>query len=518
MKPVIKCRTGKYTGTVENETNVFSFKGISYAQAPVGKLRWKPPVPLKPSSDTFDASHFGKLCPQTNDIPEEMLSENCLKLNIWTKDLDCSGKTVMVFFHGGSYAGGGTVLPEYSGQYLAAAFSNLIVVTCHYRLNLLGFIDFSGVPGGSEYKESGYLGLLDCQEALRWIQNNIENFGGDPSNVTIFGESAGGGIVSLLMTAESSKGLFRRVIAQSGSCGLSFTIDKFRKNSQAEMLLDISGCTCMNELVSKSVHELLRAMYTETGKKGPEGGSTLADLNNFPLVGSGSIFPSDWYSALKNGWAKDVDLIIGTTEDEFRMWIPEQKKDTDEENTESYYYFIKEKYEDLLRRSPENRRIRIRKALNLTRTEKDKPSEYFPGIWKYTFIENEEFFRCPALKMAEAHCLSKGKGRTYMYLWGKHADIFPYLHACHACELPYVFLHLHENILCGNTDPKLALMTSAAWVHFAETGSPDTEYASWNEYDLNCRSTMYFSNSSEMYMVKDPYSVHRKLLRDICEC
>lgn len=515
MNPTVTCRTGTYIGMIEAETKVCSFKGIAYAEPPIGKFRWKAPIPAECSSKTFDASHFGKSCPQTTGIPDKSMSEDCLSLNIWTKSLNTYGKAVMVFFHGGSYAGGTSDFPVYNGQYLADNFNDIIIVSCNYRLNLFGFIDFSNVKGGDGYKDSPYLGILDCQMALKWIQQNIEFFGGDPSNVTIFGESAGGGIVSLLMTADTSKGLFRRVIAQSGSCGLSFNRAKYRKNSQAEMLLSITGCRNMYELTELSTQEILKAMHTQTDRKGLEGGSTLSDLNNFPLAGSGSIIPNDLYSALKNGWSKDTDLIIGTTEDEFRMWITEQRKQSEDANLKSYYNFIKGKYEQLMKRSDQRQICNINKAISINHAENDAVSEKYPHIWDYTYIENEDFFRLPAIKMAEARISSDGTGKTYMYLWGKHADILPYLHAAHAAELPYVFMHHKYNSCSGNVNKKLALMTASSWVQFAKSGSPDTAFCTWQEYNLCERNTMYFSNDNQMQMVCDPYGRQRALLSNI---
>lgn len=179
------------------ENGVLAFKGIPYAKAPVGELRWKAPQPVEASDATFEAKEYGLPGLQSYDEGEVAshgeLSEDCLKLNVWTTDLNMQkGRPVMVWIHGGSYGWGGTADPMYEGKFLPAEYPDVVMVTIEYRVNAMGFSDFSKVPGGEAFTDSPNLGILDQQQALRWIKNNISAFGGDPDNVTIFGESAGG--------------------------------------------------------------------------------------------------------------------------------------------------------------------------------------------------------------------------------------------------------------------------------------------------------------------------------------
>ena len=186
----VTCNNGIFVGLQKD--NVLSFKGIPYAKPPIGNLRWKRPILLENSNKVFQAYYFGKSPIQT-EIESELgsyypQSEDCLKLNIWlnTKN-ESTDKTVMVFIHGGSYGWGGTSDPLYDGHNLVNKFPDIILVTIEYRLGVFGFIDFSSLDEKGEYKSSSNLGLLDQICALKWIKKNINNFGGNPDNITIFG-------------------------------------------------------------------------------------------------------------------------------------------------------------------------------------------------------------------------------------------------------------------------------------------------------------------------------------------
>ena len=206
-RPVAVCTNGIFVGTHEDETGVVTFKGIPFAKQPVGDLRWKAQQKPETLLDTFDVAEFSDdplgdydnsaqiltlidaktlghtvLQPEIEGEPASLnpQGEDCLTLNVWTKNLENPGKAVMVFIHGGGYFAGGSADPMYNGQYLAAKDDDIIVVSINYRVNMMGFIDFSDVEGGEEFPDAPNLGLLDCIAALKWIQENIESFGGGP--------------------------------------------------------------------------------------------------------------------------------------------------------------------------------------------------------------------------------------------------------------------------------------------------------------------------------------------------
>ena len=189
----VDCDNGTFVGREAN--GVRAFKGIPYAEPPVGALRWQPPVDAGPDEGVYEAAYFGKSCIQTEADTERaslyLQGEDCLTLNVWSSTAESSGRAVMVFFPGGGFGWGGTADPIYDGQRFVEAHSDIVLVTANYRVGMMGFMDFSGVPGGEAYEKSGNLGLLDQISALRWVRRNIAAFGGDPDNVTISGNPPG---------------------------------------------------------------------------------------------------------------------------------------------------------------------------------------------------------------------------------------------------------------------------------------------------------------------------------------
>ncbi|MCR5783703.1 MAG: carboxylesterase family protein [Clostridia bacterium] len=303
------CSNGVFVGLADN--GVISYKGIPYAEPPVGKLRWKNPVPARNSGTVYQAYYFGR-SPIQSEWPSEEgsyypQSEDCLTLNVWSNaGGPAGGKTVMVFFHGGSYGWGATSDPMYDGHNLVEKYPDIILVTVEYRLGILGFIDFSSVPGGEAYSTSGNLGLLDQICALQWIKKNISAFGGDPDNITIFGESAGAGSVSLIPLIKEADGLYQRVIAESGSVALTYSKEECQ--NLTKLLLKKSGCTTMDELTALSEEELISL------------NEELNDYNNFPER-DGIVLPEDPYGAYADGGAAKTDMLIGSNADEVRYWI-----------------------------------------------------------------------------------------------------------------------------------------------------------------------------------------------------
>ena len=206
----VKLRQGIYNGFVD-EQGIQTWQGIPYAKPPVGNLRWRAPEKLEAGNKEFDAKNFGYSAIQEEDETEyaSLLpqSEDCLTLNIWTRGVE-GKKPVMVFIHGGAFIVGGSGDPIYNGSKLAA--HDVVVVTINYRLNIFGFMNFAEIDPA--FEDTGYLGIKDQVAALDWVKENISAFGGDPDNVTIFGESAGAASVMLLMVLPQAKGLFQKVI------------------------------------------------------------------------------------------------------------------------------------------------------------------------------------------------------------------------------------------------------------------------------------------------------------------
>ena len=485
------CNNGVFIGLADN--GVTSYKGIPYAEPPVGALRWKSPVPAQDSKNVYQAYYYGHSPIQTEWPSEEgsyyPQSEDCLTLNIWANANEPGeGKTVMVFFHGGSYGWGATSDPMYDGHNLVAKYPDIILVTVEYRLGILGFIDFSSVPGGEAYSTSGNLGLLDQVCALQWIQHNISAFGGDPDNVTIFGESAGAGSVSLLPLIDAADGLYKRVIAESGSVALTYSKEECQ--NLTKLLLEKSGCATMNELTALSEKDL-KSLNDD-----------LNDYNNFPER-DGIVLPEDLYDAYASGYASKADMLIGSNADEVRYWIAEMG------------YYVPgisgmPLYQHLLPVMYENNRK------SMTDEEKQSVDEFLSlksgqKIWKLTELYNELLFRVPAMKQAELH--AESGNRVYTYYWTMPGEDET-VGACHAIELTYVFNNPQVTIYNGNAyDHELADTVQNMWVTFARTGDPSTEAILWQPYNKQTRMTMVLGEG--VYMESDLKEDQRKLFEPL---
>lgn len=515
-QPLINCYNGSFVGSIENN-GIMSFKGIPFAKAPIGKLRWKAPVPVEKSVEACDATRFGKSCIQSESSTEtasknpEGLSDDCLTLNIWTSDLIKKNKPIMFYIHGGAFGWGGTSDPLYNGKFIVKEHPEVIVVTCNYRIGILGFADFSEIEGGEEYPDAGYLGILDIIEGLKWVQQNATAFYGDPNNITIFGESAGGGIVSILMCMKETEGLFNRAIAQSGCVNFTYQKSDYKKRGQMDRLYEMTGAKNMNDLIAISDKDLLK-IYTELD----ENGKCLGDINNLPLRGENSPIPEDLYGAIERGVHKDTELIIGTTADECRYFIDgisepsimDVPKEELEEFTLLKFKTFEYAYEKRI-----NRNLSI-----LTDEEKENVNKFFERyqddrIWQLIEFANEYAFRLPAYQFAYNH--SKAGGKTYMYYFGKENTNNGWIKACHASELSYVFHNLEDTIFCGEVIEDLADRVCGAWTNFAITGNPSSEEMKWDEFACDNQITLVINNDCTSELKKDFKQIETNLLLSI---
>ena len=481
-----KCANGIFIGTRKDKLLVF--RGIPFACPPAGELRWKKPKPAPDGDGVYEAKYNGRTPIQT-EWPTERASyypqgEDCLYLNVWTApEPKAAGKTVMVFIHGGSYGWGGTADPLYDGENLVRAHPEVVLVTIAYRVGLTGFTDFSSVPGGEAYPDAPNLGIWDQIEALRWVRRNITAFGGDPESVTVFGESAGGGSVSLLPFIPEAKGLFRRVIAESGSVALTYSKEECQDFTRR--LMKAAGAENMQDLLSLSETELMQV------------NEKVNFYNNFPQR-DGVLIPDDPYEPYREGKTVDTDILIGTNADEANYWVNEVG------GIIPFRMGIPIQYENNLHLlSPEDRK-RVRKYMKMK-------TGY--SLWKIAGFFTEVMFRLPAVRQAEEH--SRNGGRVFMYYWKKRSHL-PHLRACHAVELVYVFGNVTDTIYTGKpADPALSRQVQDQWVRFAENGDPGTETLPWPAYDTENRWTMILKEDSEAAM--DPLPEQRKVLDPILE-
>jgi len=492
-KAAVKCSNGTFVGS-ENGS-VISYKGIPYAEPPTGKLRWKAPIPAAADDGVYEAYYFGHSPIQT-EWPSEPgsyypQSEDCLTLNIWTnKSNNSTSKPVMVFFHGGSYGWGAASDPIYDGYNLIRKFDDIILVSVEFRNGIYGFMDFSSVKGGEKFRESGNLGLLDQKCALEWVQANIEGFGGDPDNVTIFGESSGAGSVSLLPLIEGTDGLFARMIAQSGSIALTYSRQECRNLTQ--MLLEETGCSDMDGLMALSENELRKV------------NEKLNDYNNFPER-DGIVLPEDLYEAYRSGKSSGVDILTGTNADEVNYWVWEMGYTVPViPGSWTYKLMIPLMYENNMRELQKDEAECVDSFMSMKSGSKTKKLSEF-----YT----EVLFRVPAMRQAALH--ADNDNSTYVYYW-TYPCSDKEIGACHAVELAYVFNNPEEDIYTGgNYDTDLADTVQHMWVNFARTGDPSIEEHPWAEYDTDSRKTMVLG--SNIRMESDIKAEQRKMLEPILD-
>ena len=499
----VKCKNGIFVGKLKE--NVISFKGIPYAKPPIDELRWKNPIPVEDSNKVYQAYYYGKT-PIQREKPISFGSyypqgEDCLYLNIWVNKNDKSeDKPIIAFIHGGSYKELAANEPLQDGQNLVEKFHDLIFVSIEYRLGSLGFINFESVEGGENYKTTNNLGLLDMICGLKWIQNNIKNFGGDPAKVTLMGESAGAAAISLLPLIDKSNGLFKRIIAESGSLSLSYS--KSETKLLAEKLLQKSGAKNMEDLIDLSEEEMSKLM------------KEINDYSNF-AERDGNILPLDLYEAYKDGKGNDIDMLLGTNEYEFNYWVKELGFSSLANKItmglsgltgltgellfrieipilfESYYY------KDM---NTEDKK-RVDQFLKILKGEK---------IWKYSEFFTEIIFRLPMTKQAEYH--SEAGGNTYVYIW-KYAAEQKRLGAFHTIEMPYTLNNVGKYEYGTIENSEFENKVQEMWVNFARTGNPSISKINWEQFDTDKRKIMVIDENFET--IEDYKPEQRKLLEPL---
>ena len=321
MPPIANTRYGQLEGVGEDGLSVF--RGVPFAAPPVGDLRFRAPRPPEAWDGVRDATEFASMSMQTFTPGIELLGawegpvgEDCLTLNVWTPGLDDAARPVMVWIHGGGFSGGSGSTPIYDGRRLAQR-GDVVVVTINYRLGALGSFYNPALTDGDD-PHSGNYGMRDQVAALEWVRDHIAGFGGDPNNVTIFGESAGGMSVGVLLGAAEAEGLFHRAIPQSGAGHHSLPVDMATEVGRrfcAVLEVNPEDAATLRSIPVQDVLDAQNALMADPETSALTGRFLMA----FSPVVEGGFLETLPIDAVRNGRSKDVDLLCGTIEDEWTL-------------------------------------------------------------------------------------------------------------------------------------------------------------------------------------------------------
>lgn len=497
------CENGIMLG--QSEDGVLSFKGIPFAKPPVDELRWKAPQAPDPGDGEIECFDFGYTALQY-EWPSEPASyfpknEDCLTLNIWENKsvIDSEeSKPVLVFFHGGAYGWGGTTDPMYNGKNFAKAHDDAIIVTCNYRLGLMSFADFSKIEGGEEYTDIN-LAIRDHIAALQWIQKNIAGFGGDPDNVTIFGESAGSWSVTALAISPKARGLFRRVIAQSGEAA---PCDREEAQKYAEYIMQASGAQNMKELLAISGDEWMK-LDSENG---------IAD-QFCSIVIDGDIIPEDLDKAFKDAAGSGVQMIMGSNKDEWNYFKEDSEGDTEEERLDAWIEDMNAMHSEAAEGLDEKGKSALEELIKYE--EGIVPVEYAgdrkvrEALALSGFVS--ELWRYEILDFADRFADAGGDIRVYQWnVPSTREDM--YKSAVHAVELAYVFNNPEDGIYAGEVDPGTAARVQKSWLNYASIGDPSIDGVRWLPYNTDTRYTMVIEKD-KWECLSDPSKTARELLK-----
>lgn len=470
-RPEVRASAGTLHGRWEGGVAVF--RGIPFAEPPVGALRLAAPRPVRRWDGAREAASFGPPPPQAtafgmDRVAREAAGDDWLTLNVWSAEPGpAAGLPVMVWIHGGAYAIGMSSLPEYDGGRLARD-GGVVVVTFNYRVGIEGFGQIEGAPANR--------GLLDQIAALEWVRDNIGAFGGDPDRVTVFGESAGGGSVAALLAMPRAGGLFGRAVAQSAQG--TFFSPELAADIASSCAADLGLRPTMADLSTVAPARLSAtgdAIGARMAKEGRRWGQVgYRSIPFSPVVEADSLPVTPW-RALADGAGRDIELLVGHTRDEQRLFSA---------------------LDGTLGRVTEEQAETALRTLGPGPGPGRRYREGFPTAGPdelYELVNSDWAFRMPTLHLAEAQAAAGGRAHVYELTWPA-PGMGGILGACHGLDVPLVFGNLDRGqpaVLIGERPNSEAEVLSArmrgAWTAFAAHGDPG-----WIAYDTDRRLVQIF--------------------------
>jgi para-nitrobenzyl esterase len=549
MEVLVETRRGTVSGVPSHGVTVF--RGLPFARPPVGARRFAPPEPPEPWAGVRTGARFGPAAAQNGALVGPLMSlgidrtgEDCLYLNVWTPRPDRARRPVLVWIHGGAFILGSGSQTLYEGAALAAR-GDVVVVTINYRLGALGFLRTRD-RFGDRLPASGNEGLLDQVAALKWVRDEIEAFGGDPGNVTIFGESAGAMSCATLLAMPRARGLFHRAILQSGAANFLWPPETAARvgdhllaelsigspeqlraappdrllAAQRRLFMDLmlgehhvlGALSPVGQRVAGAVflglslarhrfgrvstplsRRLVETLQRRGKRRAPPATPALAALRAlrgqglpFQPVIDGDLIPRDPLAAIRDGAARDIPLLIGTNLDETRLFAPMDPEATTLGD------------DGLLARCAEavpagadaaRRAVAVYRQARGARGESVEPGD----VW--FAIESDRTMRHPAMRLAALHAVHQPDTYAYLFTWPSPA-LGGLFGSCHALELPFLFGTLGHPLFRpftgrGPEARALAERMQDAWIAFARTGRPEHPgLGEWPAYDAAGRRTM----------------------------
>jgi para-nitrobenzyl esterase len=495
MAPVVHTSSGRLRSVPEE--GVLVFRGIPYAQPPIGPLRFRPPHKLAPWDGIREASTYGPTAMQGGNpvnetrLADAAMSEDCLYLNVWTPATDNARRPVLVWLHGGAFLFSAGSQPLFNGARLAAR-GEVVVVTLNYRLGLFGFVRGKGLCGDG-LDSTGNEGLLDQMAALEWVRDEIGGFGGDARNVTVFGQSAGAISAAMLTIMPRARGLVHKVIQQSGGVLVRHTpeaADTVMHRLLAEAGLTPAQASQLRDMPATTLLDLQQRVTPRTGGV------------FYQPVADGELIPADPFAAVAAGASRGIPLLCGTNLDEtkFHRAIDPAVDTLDEEGLLARCRTI------LSGAGQAECAIETYRTARQARGEDTSP----PELW--FAIANDHRYRAPLMRQAELHAAHTPQTYAYLFAWRSPAR-GGRLGAAHGMEMPFVFGRLDDPRLGPLAGQSAAVQRLSghmmdAWIAFARTGHPATEALPvWPAYTADRRATMVFDES--VHVVDAPLEAER---------
>jgi para-nitrobenzyl esterase len=502
---VVETRAGKIRGVVEDK--VYCFKGVPYGASTAGSGRFMPPAKPQPWTNVRDTTAYGLRAPQLDNqfrgqVPPEFdvmdpggpMGEDCLVLNVWTPSgWRGTNRPVMVWLHGGGFTTGSGSFICYDGKELARKH-DVVAVTINHRLGVFGYLYLAEL-GGDKYAQASNVGMLDIVASLEWVRDNIAAFGGDPNNVTIFGQSGGGGKVSALMAMPPAKGLFHRAIVESGADVRGVPKDVATKSAAAYLAKLGLQPNQVDQLQQLPMDQLLTAMGAMTGNGMPgAGGLVLA-----PVV-DGTTLPVNPFDPVAPAISADIPLLIGTVETEVTFFPGQQLDPIDDAD-------LHKRVKNFVRKADDAQVDQLIAAYRASRPNASNTDLYL-------IIASDATFRAGVVQEAERKS-APGNAPVYQYYFTWRSPVRDgKLRSFHTLEIPFVFDNVDAaKSMTGDGQDRYALASkvSGAWVAFAHTGNPNHPgLPNWPAFDTTRRATMILND--ECKAVDDPYGDAQRML------